>query len=226
MTNPKTLEKFITKLGYSFADMGLLTRALRHASLDVEDDNEHLEFLGDRVLGLVIAEDVMRRYPHEKEGDLARRLAQLVSRKICAEVAKAMDLGSVMQADKGARTQAGMTTNILANACEAVLGAIYLDGGLGAAHDVIMAHWAPHYDKQVEAPMDHKTALQEFTMKRGQSLPHYEIIDRQGPAHAPEFTLEVRTDTAKAQAKGGSRRLAEQLAAADCLKQLTAKGQS
>ena len=157
---------------------------------------------------------------------MARRLGQLVSRKTCAQIAKAIDLGSIIQADKAAMSHTGMTDNILANACEAVLAAVYFDGGLEAARRVIMTHWAPHYDKQVEAPIDHKTALQEWTMKRGQPLPDYEIIDQQGPAHAPEFTVIVRTQEAQAVAKGKSRRVAEQLAAADCLKQVTLKGQS
>lgn len=222
----KALNNFTAKLGYDFDDKAWLERAVRHASLDVDDDNEHLEFLGDRVLGLVIAEDLLARYGDESEGDLARRLGQLVSRKTCAQIAKAIDLGSIIQADKAAMSHTGMTDNILANACEAVLAAVYFDGGLEAARRVIMTHWAPHYDKLVEAPIDHKTALQEWTMKRGQPLPDYEIIDQQGPAHAPEFTVIVRTQEAQAEAKGKSRRMAEQLAAADCLKQVTLKGQS
>jgi len=222
----KALNNFTAKLGYDFDDKAWLERAVRHASLDVDDDNEHLEFLGDRVLGLVIAEDLLARYGDESEGDLARRLGQLVSRKTCAQIAKAIDLGSIIQADKAAMSHTGMTDNILANACEAVLAAVYFDGGLEAARRVIMTHWAPHYDKLVEAPIDHKTALQEWTMKRGQPLPDYEIIDQQGPAHAPEFTVIVRTQEAQAVAKGKSRRVAEQLAAADCLKQVTLKGQS
>ncbi len=224
--NPKALEKFTAKLGYAFTNGAWLERAVRHASLDVDDDNEHLEFLGDRVLGLVIAEDLLARFADESEGDLARRLGQLVSRKTCAEIARTIDLGAIMQADKAAISNTGMTDNILANACEAVLAAVYFDGGLEAARQVILAHWAPHYDKQVEAPIDHKSALQEWTMKRGQALPEYEIIDQQGPAHAPEFTVIVRTQEAQASAKGKSRRIAEQLAAADCLKQISLKGQN
>jgi len=222
----KALHNFTAKLGYDFADKSWLERAVRHASLDVDNDNEHLEFLGDRVLGLVIAEDLLSRYSGESEGDLARRLGQLVSRKTCAQIAKTIDLGAIIQADKAAMSNTGMTDNILANACEAVLAAVYFDGGLEAARQVIMTHWAPHYDKQVEAPIDHKSALQEWTMKRGQPLPDYEIIDQQGPAHAPEFTVIVRTQEAQAVAKGKSRRMAEQLAAADCLKQMTSKGQN
>ena len=125
------LRQFLAGLNYSFADEALLHRALRHASLDVDDDNEHLEFLGDRVLGLVIAEELLARYPQEKEGDIARRQAELVSRRICAEIAAEIKLDLVIRCDPGQRGGGDMPArNILANGCEAVLGAVYLDGGL------------------------------------------------------------------------------------------------
>ena len=224
MTQSSNVQLFCKTLGYQFKDSALLTRALRHASLDREDDNERLEFLGDRVVGLVIADALLVRYPDEKEGALARRLSQLVSRKTCAKVASALNLQSVLQADKGA--QDAMTENILANGCEAVLGAVYLDAGLTATTEVILAQWAPYFHEQSDVPIDHKTALQEFVMKRGQDLPAYEIIDRTGPDHAPEFNVRVRTQSAQAQATGKSRRLAEQLAAAACLAQLVVKEKS
>ena len=223
MAKTPTLDAFSQKLGYPFSDTALLQRALRHASLDVDDDNERLEFLGDRVLGLAIADELLRRYPQENEGALARRLAQLVSRKTCALIAKSWNLQKVLQADSGASGVSGaaMTENVLANGCEAVLGAIYLDGGLDKAAEIIIRHWQPYFSQQSDVPIDHKSALQEWTMKRGQDLPSYEIIDRQGPDHAPQFKVRVTTQQAASEASGKSRRLAEQLAAAACLKQLT-----
>ena len=131
LTDGRRAQAISGRIDYSFADEALLHRALRHASLDVEDDNEHLEFLGDRVLGLVIAEELLARYPQEKEGDLARRQAELVSRRICAEIAAEVNLDAVIRCDPGQRGGGDAPArNILANGCEAVLGAVYLDGGL------------------------------------------------------------------------------------------------
>ena len=212
------LRQFLATLNYSFADEALLHRALRHASLDVEDDNEHLEFLGDRVLGLVVAEELLARYPQEKEGDLARRQAELVSRRICAEIAAEVNLDAVIRCDPGQRGGGDtLARNILANGCEAVLGAIYLDGGLPAAAKVILALWRARLDAQTAAPNDAKTELQEWAMKRKYAMPIYEIVSQTGPAHAPTFHVSVTVSGVAAQGEGASRRLAEQAAAAKCL---------
>ena len=212
------LRQFLTGLDYSFADEALLHRALRHASLDVEDDNEHLEFLGDRVLGLVIAQELLARYPQEKEGDLARRQAELVSRRICAEIAAEVNLDAVIRCDPGQRDGGDAPArNILANGCEAVLGAVYLDGGLQVAAKVILALWRARLDAQTEAPVDAKTELQEWAMKRKHAMPAYEIVSQTGPAHAPTFHVSVTVLGVTAEGEGASRRLAEQAAAAKCL---------
>ena len=212
------LRQFLAGLNYSFANEALLHRALRHASLDVEDDNEHLEFLGDRVLGLVIAEELLARYPQEKEGDLARRQAELVSRRLCAEIAAEVNLDSVIRCDRGQHGGGDPPArNILANGCEAVLGAVYLDGGLQAAAKVILALWRARLDAQTAAPVDAKTELQEWAMKRKHVMPAYEIVSQTGPAHAPTFHVSVTVLGVTAQGEGASRRLAEQAAAAKCL---------
>ncbi len=212
------LGQFLADLDYSFADDALLHRALRHASLDVDDDNEHLEFLGDRVLGLVIAEELLARYPHEKEGDLARRLAELVSRRICAEIAAEVNLDSVIRCDPGQRSGGDTPArNILANGCEAVLGAIYLDGGLAAAAKVILRLWCARLDAQTAAPVDAKTELQEWAMKRKHAMPAYQLVSKTGPAHAPTFRVSVKVSDVTAEGDGTSRRFAEQAAAAKCL---------
>ena len=212
------LGQFLADLDYSFADDALLHRAMRHASLDVDDDNEHLEFLGDRVLGLVIAEELLARYPHEKEGDLARRLAELVSRRICAEIAAEVNLDAVIRCDPGQRGGGDTPArNILANGCEAVLGAIYLDGGLAAAAKVILGLWGGRLDAQTAAPVDAKTELQEWAMKRKHAMPAYQLVTQTGPAHAPTFYVSVTVSGVTAEGEGTSRRFAEQAAAAKCL---------
>ena len=215
-----SLSAFESRLGHVFGQAKLLERALRHASLDVEEDNEQLEFLGDRVLGLVIAEYLLDTHGRESEGDMARRLAQLVSRKTCAKVAREIDLIEVLRMDEGIQKSQNVPTNILADACEAVLGAVYLDGGLAAAKRVIEAHWQPHFAGQTEAPIDKKTALQEWLMQRGLALPIYEIIERTGPDHAPEFTLQASAHDGSALGVGSSRKLAEQRAAMALLESL------
>ena len=217
------LQEFQAQLGYRFADDALLERALRHASLDVEQDNEQLEFLGDRVLGLVVADHLVKAHADEHEGDLARRHAQLVSRKTCASIAADLGLAAVLKTDEGIRQKGDVPRNVLADGCEAVLGAVYLDGGLEAARQIIMALWQDVFAAQTEAPIDNKSALQEWLMQRGKPLPEYEIIDRSGPDHAPEFTVAVTSDIGAAQGTGASRKLAEQRAAAALL-QLLEKG--
>ena len=212
------LRQFLVGLDYNFVDEALLHRALSHASLDVDDDNEHLEFLGDRVLGLVIAEELLARYPHEKEGNIARRQAELVSRRICAEIAAEIKLDLVIRCDLGQRGGGDMPArNILANGCEALLGAIYLDGGLPAVTKVILGLWRARLDAQTAAPIDAKTELQEWAMKRKHSMPAYEIVSQTGPAHAPTFRVSVTVSDITTEGEGASRRLAEQAAAAKCL---------
>ena len=214
------LDSFQNTLGYQFKDVALLEQALRHASLDVDEDNEKLEFLGDRVLGLVIADRLVAQYGDEPEGALARRLSHLVSRSSCAIIAESIGLDTVLRADAGIKKQDKLSQNILANACEAMLAAVYLDGGLQAAQQVIEAHWQTLFAEQVEAPIDNKSALQEWLMKRGLPLPHYDVVARSGPDHAPEFNVVASCDLGEAQGQGKSRKIAEQRAAAALLAQV------
>ena len=219
MRQNSDLPAFIARLGYQFSSMNLLEQALRHSSLDVDDDNERLEFLGDRVLGLVVAQALIDKYKTESEGRLSRRLGELVSGRICAEVAKDIGLARVIAIDKGRKT---ITPNVLADGCEAVLGAIFLDGGLPAARTIILRLWQPHFEAQIEAPIDPKSELQEWLMQRGLDLPLYEITKRSGPAHAPLFEVSVTTAHATATGEGKTRRFAEQQAASACLQILKA----
>ncbi|MGI9440762.1 MAG: ribonuclease III [Parvibaculales bacterium] len=223
MRQKSDLPAFIARLGYQFASMNLLEQALRHSSLDVDDDNERLEFLGDRVLGLVVAQALIDKYKTESEGRLSRRLGELVSGRICAEVAKDIGLASVIEIDKSRRGgRKTITPNVLADGCEAVLGAIFLDGGLEAARTIILRLWQPHFEAQIEAPIDPKSELQEWLMQRGLDLPLYEITKRSGPAHAPLFEISVTTAQATATGEGKTRRFAEQQAADACLQILKA----
>lgn len=203
-------------LDYSFRDTEHLARALRHSSRAAADSNERLEFLGDRVLGLVIAEMLVARHPHEQEGDLARRLAQLVSRDLCAEIAAGWKLGAHLDMAK-AEKKKPLSRNVLADACEAVLGAIYLDGGLEAARHVILRHWKAFIEGQGEAPIDPKTRLQEWVGKDGGDLPVYEIVAQEGAAHAPRFTVRVSAGGRSAEGEGATRRTAEKAAATQLL---------
>lgn len=211
------LAAFQKKLGYQFNDEQHLHRALRHASLNVDTDNEALEFLGDRVLGLAISDILVSRYPHEKEGLLARRLNQLVSGQTCAKIARHWQLQEIIKTDSGIQKREEIPEAILADACEAVLGAVFLDGGLQPAADLVATHWKDLLDAQAEAPKDSKSALQEYLAKRGHDLPSYKIVESTGPAHAPHFIVEVSSILGAARGGGGSRKQADQEAAAALL---------
>jgi len=200
-------------LGYSFADVTLLQRALRHASLNVDDDNEALEFIGDRVLGLAISQILMARYAAEPEGALSRRLSQLVSGKSCAKIAKLWDLGAHLKTDSGIQNRQKIPNAVLADGCEAVLGAVFLDAGFDVAQKLVAIHWADLLETQGDVPIDSKTALQELIAKLGHDFPIYEIIEQSGAAHAPHFSVEVKSALGKARGEGNSRKSAEQNAA-------------
>ncbi len=209
-----------TRLGYQFTDPGLLERALTHSSVGdgakKVSDNERLEFIGDRVLGLLAAERLAELYPLSSEGDLAPRLNALVSRKTCAVVGRLMGLGPALRLSP-AETKAGGRDkdSILAGGCEAVMAALYQEGGLPAARAVFLSLWAePIADLGLPRPLDPKTQLQEWAQGAGKALPSYTVTDRKGPDHAPMFTVEARVDGLEPiKAQGRSRQDAEKAAA-------------
>jgi ribonuclease-3 len=216
----KSRQLLSERLGYIFSDPAILRRALTHASAraakKIKRDNERLEFLGDRVLGLCIAELLMKAFPDEEEGDLARRFNRLVRKETCAEIADLdWDLGSAMIMSGGEVISGGRRKiTILGNACEAVLGAIYLDGGFDSAREVIARFWGPRLRGAEEAPMDAKTALQEWAQARGLPLPAYVEVKRTGPDHAPHFVIRAEVEGYQpASGEGANKRLAEQAAA-------------
>jgi len=183
-------------------------------------DYERLEFLGDRVLGLAIAEYLLQAFPAASEGDLARRFNGLVRKETCAAVAAELDLGPYIHlGDSEAMAGGRRKRTILADACEALLGAAYLDGGWDPAKQLIIEHWSSRLAKVITVPVDAKTALQEWVQGQANTkLPRYVLVSNSGPDHAPEFVYEVQvTGCGPAQGTGPSRRAAEQAAAAALL---------
>jgi len=217
---PDTLEG---RIGYRFHDSGMLRLALTHAAVAGGiDSNERLEFLGDRVLGLIVADMLYRRFPNETEAALARRFVAAVRRETLTEVAESLDLERNLKLAREApealrRGRAGM----LADSCEALIAAIFLDGGLKAAECFVAPHWQGRLDDALPPPKDAKSALQEWAQGRGLPLPGYREVDRSGPAHAPLFEIEAAIKGhAPARGEGPSKRAAEQDAAAKLLARL------
>ena len=211
-------------LGHDFSEPALLQQALTHSSASgrTGQANERLEFLGDRVLGLVIADLLFRRFGEEVEGALARRFAVLVSRESLAQVAGGIGLAAHLKLARGEEDSGGRANPaILADACEAVIAALYLDGGLEPARRFIERAWADLVEQDLRPPQDAKTALQEWAQGRGLRLPVYSVFATAGPPHDPVFTVEVRVDgLPPVQAEGRSKRVAEQAAAAVLLERL------
>ena len=210
----------VRELGHAFARPELLTEALTHrgaapADVSARFGNERLEFLGDRVLGLVIADLLHESFPDEPEGVLARRFTGLVRREALEEVAAALDLGRyLILAKSDEATGARRNRGIQADACEALLGALYLDGGLEVARQFILKHWRPLIAEYGGSGRDPKTRLQEWAQARGLALPHYREVGRKGPAHEPQFTVAVEvTGFAPAEGRAASKRSAERAAA-------------
>jgi ribonuclease-3 len=223
----KELER---RLGYRFRSEALLGQALTHASARGDArarvDNERLEFVGDRVLGLAIAEQLNTSYPNASEGELARRLNNLVNGAMCACVGRELGIGphlilSGSESDSGGRDK----DTILADALEAILGAVFLDGGFEKARGVVLRLWRVESDRQGHAVADAKSALQEWAQGTGLPLPEYKSVSRKGPDHAPLFTAEVRVKgKPPARGEGSSKRAAEQAAATEFLEREGVKG--
>ncbi len=215
---------FAARLGHVFARPELLLRALTHGSMSSpnRDDNQRLEFLGDRVLGLVMAEALLQADPTASEGQVAPRYNMLVRRETCADVARAIDLGTVLKLGRSEMKSGGRRKEaLLADAMEAVIAAVYLDAGFEAARDVVLHLWAGRIGAVEDDARDAKTALQEWAQARGEAPPSYVEVAREGPDHAPVFTIEVRIETGESeQAIAGSKRQAEQMAAAALLKRM------
>jgi ribonuclease-3 len=205
------------RTGYVFKDLRLLETALTHSSaVKAATNNERLEFLGDRVLGLVVADMLLRQFPNAREGEIAPRFNALVDARTCSMIGTEMELGKYMRADSaltsGARRAGG---NYLADAVEALIAAIYVDGGIDAARAFVLRYWEPISRKVVDKPVNPKGELQEWIAKSGDVRPVYVIESREGPDHQPIFTVSVQVKGySPMTGSGSSRRAAEEAAAA------------
>jgi ribonuclease-3 len=225
------LEAFGRRLGHDFSEPGLLARALTHSSAaaegpgrrDAARSNERLEFLGDRVLALVMAEALLAEDPGAPEGRIAPRFNALVRRETCADVARQLGLGAMLRLGRSeARSGGRRKEALLADAMEAVIAAIYRDGGFEAARRAVTRLWGDRIHRVEDDARDAKTALQEWAQARGEEPPDYVEVGREGPDHAPVFTMEARLEGGRsAKARAGSKREAEQSAAAALLASVT-----
>ncbi|MFT6675801.1 MAG: ribonuclease-3 [Sulfitobacter sp.] len=218
------LKAFEGRIGHRFARPELLNRAVTHASMSSanRDDNQRLEFLGDRVLGLVMAEALLASDAHASEGLLAPRFNALVRKETCADVAREYDLGTVLKLGRSEMISGGRRKQaLLGDAIEAVIAAVYLDGGFDAAKDLVLRLWGARIETVEEDARDAKTALQEWAQARKLAPPKYIQTGRSGPDHAPVFTIAARLENgAEASATAASKRAAEQAAATGLLAQL------
>ncbi|MBL8671614.1 MAG: ribonuclease III [Alphaproteobacteria bacterium] len=214
-------------LGHRFADPALLRQALTHPSAadrPSAEAFERLEFLGDRVLGLVVADLLLARFPAEPEGELALRFVGLVRRETVADVAVATGLSAQITLGVGQGGGSQGHAGVVSDACEAVIGALYRDGGLAAARPFIERGWGPLLGRDLAPPKDAKTVLQEWAMARGMPLPAYQVVSQEGPAHMRRFVVEVSLARAGATARGegSAKRAAERAAAEALLRQIEA----
>ena len=213
--NISSLEK---KLNIRFKDKKLLIKSLTHKSFDKNNNNEKIEFLGDRVLGLVIAKKLLEIYPEEKEGILDKKFASLVNKKTCVEIAKKINLEKYILTFENKKNSSKIEDKVIADACEALIGAVYLDKGFSDVEKLILNLWSKNIQESVITQIDAKTKLQEFSLKKYKKLPSYKIISNTGPRHKPIFKVGVKIHNSKFYiAEGKSKKDAEQNAAILCL---------
>jgi ribonuclease-3 len=206
------------KINYKFKDKKLLIKSLTHKSYDKINNNEKIEFLGDRVLGLIIAKKLLEIYPEEKEGILDKKFASLVNKKTCLQIANEMSLEKYILTFNPKNRKIKVEDKVIADCCEALIGAIYLDKGFTAAENFILTFWSKNIKDSVITQIDPKTKLQEYSLKKYKKLPTYKIISNTGPRHKPLFKVAVKLpDTKFYIGQGSSKKDAEQNAAIICL---------
>ena len=214
-------QKLEKKLKINFKNKDLLIRSLTHKSFDNKMNNEKIEFLGDRVLGLVIAKKLLEIYPNEKEGILDKKFASLVNKKTCLEIAKKIELQKFILTLNSNKQNNSIEDKVLADSCEALIGSIYLDKGFNTVEKTILNLWSKHIKNSIVTPIDAKTKLQEFSLKKYKKLPIYKLISNTGPRHKPLFKVGVKLyNTKYYYSEGKSKKDAEQNAAVLCLKNL------
>ena len=201
-------------LKIKFKNRDLLLQSLTHKSYDKNLNNEKLEFLGDRVLGFVIAKRLLELYPDETEGILDKKLASLVNKKKCYDVGRFLQLNKLIKTNNSARTNNDIENKIISDACEAIIGAIFLEHGISVAEKTILNLWSKDLKNSVETQIDAKTRLQEYSLKEFKVLPVYKLIESKGPNHKPTFKIQVKIKNTKAElGHGSSKKIAEQNAA-------------
>ena len=217
--NYKVLEK---KIKINFSNKELLIQSLTHKSFDKENNNEKVEFLGDRVLGLVIAKKLLEIYPNEKEGILDKKFASLVNKRTCLEISRKLQLQKYILTLTSKNDKKIIEDKILADSCEALIGSIYLDKGYNVVEKTILSLWSDHIKQSVITQVDAKTKLQEFSLKKFKKLPIYKIVSNTGPRHKPLFKVGVKLMNTKFYfSDGKSKKDAEQNAATKCLKDVS-----
>ena len=205
------------KINIKFKDKKLLIRSLTHKSYDKLNNNEKIEFLGDRVLGLIIAKKLLEIYPNEKEGILDKKFASLVNKKTCLEIAKNIKLEKYILTFNPKNKKINVEDKVIADCCEALIGAIYLDKGFLSVENFILTLWKENIKKSIITQVDAKTKLQEFSLKKFKKLPTYKLISNIGPRHKPIFKVGVKLPNSKYYiGEGPSKKDAEQNAAILC----------
>jgi len=218
------LSKLEKKINIKFKNSKLLIKSLTHKSYDSINNNEKLEFLGDRVLGLIISKKLLEIYPDEKEGVLDKKLASLVNKKKCFEVAKSLGLEQFILIGNAKKKISKIENKIISDCCEALIGAIYFDQGLNIAEKFILKNWNNHIKASVVTFIDSKTKLQEYSLKKYKTLPIYKLIENFGPRHKPIFKVGVRLQNSElVNATGSSKKEAQQKAATLFLKNIDKK---
>ena len=208
------IEDIEKKLKIKFKDRNLLIQSLTHKSYDKNINNEKLEFLGDRVLGFVIAKKLLELYPNEKEGILDKKLASLVNKKKCYEVCKFLQLNKVIKTNTSTKTNNTIEDKIISDTCEALIGAIFLDQGIIVAEKIILYLWSTDLKNSINTEIDAKTRLQEHSLKEFKVLPIYKLLESKGPHHKPIFKIQVKIKNSKPEfGIGSSKKIAEQNAA-------------
>ncbi len=206
-------------LDYNFKDKNLLHRALTHKSFSSSVNNEKLEFLGDRVLGLIISKELIEKYPDEKEGIIDKKYANLVNKKTCAEIAKKINIKKFIYLGSSHKILERSADRILSDCLEAIVGSIYLDGGFKSSEKFILKFWASYIDNSIITLVDSKTKLQEYSLKKFKKLPKYIFFKKSGPQHKPLFKTEVEIpQSKKIIGIGTSKKNAQQNAAAKLIK--------
>ena len=219
--NPTTLEK---KLKLNFSDPKIFIKSLTHKSFDSINNNEKIEFLGDRVLGLIIAKKLLELYPKEREGVLDKKFASLVNKKKCLEIAKTIQLENYIVVLNPKNKKIKIEDKVVADCLEALIGGIYLDKGLALVEKFILDLWKEHINASVITEIDAKTQLQEHSLKIFKILPIYKLISNTGPRHKPLFKVGVKLKNTKFfNSQGSSKKNAEQSAASLCLKSINQK---